>query len=314
MAGGAVYSNDDKSIIIGVPQTEATNFKPLAQVPSVAGGAPKAGKRIVVTEPEYAGTDVCHSLYLPINFEERKKHPLIVEYAGNYHPASGSTGRVEDAHLGFSLTLGRDFIWLVLPFVSNDGRHNEVTWWGDEVATVAYAKKCIPRVIEQFNGDPNAVILCGFSRGSIAVSYIGLHDDEIARLWSGFVTSDHFDGVLEWKGTSWGYPLAHYREEAVARLRRVHGRPFCVNQNGSVDVIRSFLESGGLLANEKYTLQAVPMKQFFPTVPNPYFKAYHTDLWPLFDTPCGRNARQWLSRWLAPRGNEKTGPSNATFP
>ena len=53
-----------------------------------------------------------------------------------------------------------------------------------------------------------AVILCGFSRGAIGVNYIGLHDDQIAALWAGFITHDHYDGVLEWKGQAWGSPYA----------------------------------------------------------------------------------------------------------
>ena len=95
----------------------------------------------------------------------------------------------------------------MLPFVSPDGLRNQRTWWGDVRATVAYAKRAVARTCEQFGGDPNRVVLCGFSRGAIAVNYIGLHDEEIAGLWRGFFTHDHYDGVREWKGTRWGSPL-----------------------------------------------------------------------------------------------------------
>jgi len=269
------------------------DLKPLAQIPAEETGAPAPGKRVSVTEPEYAGTDVHHSLYLPANFTDQAKHPLIVEFTGNFYPTVGSTGRIEDAHLGYALTLGRDFIWVVLPFIAKDHKQNEVRWWGDEDATVAYVKTCIPRIIEKYQVDPNRVILCGFSRGAIAASYIGLHDDDISKLWSAFFTASHFDGVREWPGTQWGNPLENYRATATARLQRVKGRPWWVSEDGTVDDIAAFLREAGL-SGDNYLFNPVPMKQFFPKIPNAYFIDAHTDLWPLFDNPSSRRARDWV--------------------
>jgi hypothetical protein len=274
---------------------ESNDLKPLAQIPVDENGPPAPGKRVSVTEAEYAGTDVHHSLYLPQNFADRPKHPIIVEFTGNFYPTAGSTGRVEDAHLGYALTLGLDFIWVVLPFVSKDHRQNEVRWWGDEDATVAYAKTCIPHIIEKYQGDPDKIILCGFSRGAIATSYIGLHDDDISRLWSAFFTTSHFDGVRAWPGTPWGNSLGQYRATAITRLQRVHGRPWWVSQDSSVDDIAAFLKEGGLLG-DNYILDPEPMKQLFPQIPNPYFIDAHTDLWPLFDNPHSRRARDWVTK------------------
>jgi hypothetical protein len=271
----------------------SNDLTPLAQIPVLENGAPAPGKRVSVTEPEYAGTDVHHSLYLPQNFASRTSHPLIVEFTGNLYPLAGSTGRVEDAHLGYALTLGRDFIWVVLPYVARDHRHNEITWWGDEDATVAYAKTCIPRIMKQYQVDPNKVILCGFSRGAIAASYIGLHHDTISKLWSAFFTCDHFDGVRPWQGTTWGLPYDQYRAMAITRLQRVQGRPWWISQDASVADIASFLQEAGLMS-ANFILDPVPMKQLFPTIPNPYFIHAHTDMWPLFDNPNSRMAREWI--------------------
>jgi len=248
-----------------------------------------------VTEPEYAGTDVHHSLYLPSNFGDRVQHPLIVEFTGNLYPAVGSTGRVEDAHLGYALTLGRDFVWVVLPFVAKDHKQNEARWWGDEDATVTYAKVCIPRIIEKYQIDPNRVILCGFSRGAIAASYIGLHDDEIAKLWSAFFTTSHFDGVREWQGTTWGTPLEKYRATAITRLQRVKGRPWWVGEDDTVDDIAAFLKDSDL-AGDNFLFRPMPMKQYFPQIPNPWFVNAHTDLWPMFDNPMSQQARDWVRK------------------
>ena len=273
---------------------ESSDVKPLVQIPVEEKGAPAPGRRVSVTEPEYAGTGVHHSLYLPQNFSARPRHPLIIEFTGNCSPAVGSTGRVEDAHLGYALTLGRDFIWVVLPFVSKDHRQNVVNWWGDEDATVAYAKTCIPRIIGQYQGDPNKVILCGFSRGAIAASYIGLRDDDISKLWSAFFTTSHFDGVRPWVAP-WGVPLEKYRATAITRLQRVKGRPWRISEDNSVDDIAAFLKEAGLWG-DNYILDPVPMKRLFPKIPNAYFIDAHTDLWPLFDHPSGRRAREWVSK------------------
>ena len=63
---------------------------------------------------------------------------------------------------------------------------NENLWFGDINATVSYAKTNIPRICREYGGDCSKVLLCGFSRGAVAVSFIGLYDDEIAKLWTGF--------------------------------------------------------------------------------------------------------------------------------
>ena len=158
---------------------------------------------------------------------------------------------------------------------------------------MAYAKTCIPRIMEKYQGDPDKVILCGFSRGAIAASYIGLHDDVISKLWSAFFTTSHFDGVREWWGTPWGTPLDKYRATAITRLQRVKGRPWWVSEDSSVDDIATFLKEAGLFG-DNYILDPVPMKQLFPKIPNAYFIDAHTDRWPLFDNPSSRRAREWV--------------------
>ena len=136
-------------------------------LPPLTEQGPQPGKRASVTVPEYAGTKVHHLITLPDDWSpdwkaRGKSWPVIAEYTGNYFPTSGSTGEVEGAGLGYGVSRGKA-IWVVLPYVAKNHQKNEITWWGDIAATVAYAKTNIPRICAQFGGDPKRVVLCGFS-------------------------------------------------------------------------------------------------------------------------------------------------------
>jgi hypothetical protein len=250
------------------PKVPAVQAETLG-LPTMTAEAPAAGRRVRQTPPEYAGTDVHHSLYLPPDWRpdgkaSGKRWPVIVEYTGNHAPGLGSTGEVAGAALGFGLCGGQGYIWVVMPYIARDHRHNQPTWWGDEESTVQYCKTNLPRICEAYGGDRRAVVLCGFSRGAIGVNYIGLHDDQIAALWAGFVTHDHYDGVLEWKGQSWGSPLATYQAEARKRLKRLQGRPVLVCQNGAdgTQATRRFI--GAQLDEARFTFLDVPVLSHDP--------------------------------------------------
>jgi hypothetical protein len=134
-------------------------------------------------------------------------------------------------------------------------------------------------------------VLCGFSRGAIGVAFLGLHDDEVAGLWCGLWAHDHFDGMLEWKGHAWGSPLARYREEASARLRRLQGRPLLVSQAGAQT--RRFIDA---LAPSGVTYLTLDMAAHFGTFPNELAKHPHNDRWPLRDGDATSVARTWFER------------------
>lgn len=53
------------------------------QVPQMLEEEPAPGKRVKVIAPEYKGSDVYHSLYLPENHTKGRLYPVIVEYTGN---------------------------------------------------------------------------------------------------------------------------------------------------------------------------------------------------------------------------------------
>lgn len=260
--------------------------------PNMTDGAPGPGRRVRQTTPEYAGTDVHHALYLPVDWEPGGTYPVVVEYTGNHFPACGSTGKVEGANLGYGLTGGRGFIWVAMPYVEEGRRANAVTWWGDKQATVDYCKVNLPRLCEQFGGDPDNVFICGFSRGAIAASYIGLADDDIAALWKGFFTHDHFDGEREW-----AYPESD-RAAALMRLARLMGRPVLICDGGASDARNGYLEHHLNLA--RFTFLNVPVTRIF-NIPDGKVIHPHTDLWMCKDSSQRRQVRAWLRKVLKNR-------------
>ena len=263
-------------------------------LPVLLDGPPTIGKRVKLTAPEYVGTEVFHTLFLPQDWTpDGPALPIIFEYTGNYFPTSGSTGKVEDAGLGFGLSGGK-YIWVSLPYINEQGTANEIRWWGDENATIQYAKQNVPRIIKRFNADSNAVFLCGFSRGAIGVNYIGLADDEIAGLWTAFITHDHFDGARAWN-TPWGSPLEQYRTEARKRLERVGDRRYWVSQNGKNDSSERFIRSA-LDDTSLFTFEYINVGEILGPFPNDVSKAPHTDRWPLVPSEARSRVRQWLNQ------------------
>lgn len=266
----------------------------ILSLPELSLGDPGPGKLIKVTPQEYVGTQVYHTVYLPEGWNlDAESLPIIFEYTGNYFPQSGSTGEVKDAGLGFGLSGGK-YIWVSLPYIHENHRENQVTWWGDEIATVEYAKVNVPRIIERYNADPNAVFLCGFSRGAIGVNYLGLHDDEVAKLWTGFITHDHFDGIREWRNTDWGSPLAKYQAEATVRLKRIAGRPYLVCQNGGKYGTKLFVHER-LDSTHNFTYIDLETADIFGSFPNEFAKHPHTDRWAFVPSEYRIQAWQWMN-------------------
>lgn len=275
------------------------HFKAELVVPEAKRLSPAAGRRVIVTPPEYRGTEVFHTLYLPADWTaDGERLPIIFEYTGNQFEASGSTGEPEDAALGYGLSAGR-YIWVSLPYINAERNDNAVRWWGDEDATIAYAKRYVPQIITEYHADPDAVFLCGFSRGAIAVNYLGLHDDEIAGLWTAFISHDHFDGVRQWPGTTWGSPLADYRQQASERLRRVAGRPYWVSQNGSTEatqqLIRSVLGAEAVGHTGNFQCSPVNTREILGAFPNRTAKSSHTDRWLLKSSSERTRLWQWMN-------------------
>jgi hypothetical protein len=264
---------------------DLSSVQPDLTVPPMTAGAPAPGRRVKQVNPEFRWKHVYYSLYLPTNWKKGKLYPVIVEYAGNgpgRDDANGdfSSGKLEDSNLGYGISGGKGFIWICMPFVNSKTGRNQTWWWGDPKATVKYCESAVRRVCKQYGGDSSRVILAGFSRGAIACNFIGLHDGTIADIWLAFIAYSHYDGVRQWdyEGSD--------RQSALERLRRLKGRASFICQERSVDNIRQYIESTGIVA--PFTFVTIPFRN-------------HNDAWALRRTPARKALRSWVKKVLKTR-------------
>lgn len=199
-------------------------LKDLEKMP-ISEGEATPGKRVRQYNQIYSNSNIFHLLYLPTDWKKGKKYPVIVEYPGN--------GREIEGHLGYGISAGKGVIWASMPFVDKKNMKNAKKWWGDVNSTIEYCKTTVARICEDYGGDASKVFLVGHSRGSMAVNYIGLHNDEIASLWKGFVCNSHYDAAVP----NWA---TLKRKDARDRLMRLKGRPqFISHEKTKEDAVSS---------------------------------------------------------------------------
>lgn len=248
-------------------------------VPAVTHGPPAPGKRVPLTTAGWECSAVYHLLSLPADWQPRKKHPVFIEYAGNpYDHGSGNAGdgSVESCVMGYGISAGKGIIWASLPFIeeSNGLLQSAPRWWGDVEQTRDYCVETVRDICARFGGDPQRVFIGGFSRGAIACNLIGLHDDEIASLWRGFVCHSHYDGSRRW-------PRDGGREAVLGRLRRLGSRPQFISHELEPWETRRWLGVTGITGD--WTFVALP----FPE---------HTAAWVLRDLPERKLLREWMAK------------------
>jgi hypothetical protein len=261
-------------------------------------GKPGAGKRVKVVPKGYAGTNIYHSLYLPEEHTTGKKYPIIVEYPGNYAPGLGSTGQIKDASLGYATARALGAIWVVMPYLSEDGMTSEITWWGSETHTIDYCARQLKEICLKYGGDPSLVFITGFSRGAIAVNRLGLNDDRAADIWLGFHSHDHFDGQLRW-ATHWDNngDYKAYKADAVERAKRYKGRAALVGGE-KMDSVAEYLSLNRINKLGKIKILSVPIKQIIPKQelfvnPKNGKLITHTDKWMNYNSPEADTVLNW---------------------
>lgn len=210
------------------PPLDWRDVEPDAWLPPLSSGSPAPGARLKLTASAFDSQQIWHSLYLPTDWDSKRKYPILVEWTGNggYLDDRGDrcTGRPEDAKLGYGLVGSHGWLVLSLPYLNDKATGVVRTWWGDAPEhrpdwTLRYARNAIRETCEKFGGDESRVVLAGFSRGSLACNALGLNDDDTAKLWRGMVCFSHYDGVQ-----SWPYAGAD-KEPAKTRLARLGNRP-----------------------------------------------------------------------------------------
>ncbi|MEI6234826.1 MAG: carboxypeptidase regulatory-like domain-containing protein [Planctomycetota bacterium] len=251
--------------------------------PPFTDDTPAAGKFVKQTADEYRDTNVYHGLYLPRNWQPGKTYPVIVEYAPNKYPQGNVSGKVDDCRMGYWLSAGQDFIWVVMPYVNTEKKENQIQWWGSETATVTYCVTNLKRICEQFGGDPNAIFITGFSRGAIACGYIGLRDDSIADIWLGFIPHSHIDGGR--------FTVPGSRE----RLARIKGRPTFITYGSDDNGKPESLKGVTFLTDLK-----------FPVTQRELKGVGHADTWLEADSPTRRDMRDWITSVLKNRPGTNT--------
>jgi len=263
-------------------EVDIENVLPDLITPQASNASPAPGKRVRQFNEDYEGSDVYHLLYLPTDWVKGKKYPVIVEYAGNKWKTS--PGTVEGSNLGYGISGGKGVIWVCMPFVDKENQMNATNWWGDVEATVDYCMKTVDRICNEYGGDVSNVFIAGFSRGAIACNYIGLHNDEIASLWRGFICYSHYDGVREWEYAG------SDPESAAKRLKRLGNKSQFICQEKSVAATKAYLKKA--YPAGRFTFKRLPFHN-------------HTDTWVLRDIPERMELREWFSSNLARAKKDK---------
>jgi hypothetical protein len=248
-------------------------------VPAVTEESPSPGRRVRQTTPGWEKTKVHHLLYLPNDWQPGKSYPVIIEYPGNgpYADARGDTcdGSVESCILGYGISGGLGIIWAALPLIEEKAgaTQNAPKWWGDVEQSKRYCRETVHDLCARLGGDAQCVFIAGFSRGSIACNFIGLHDDQIAKLWRGFICHSHYDGSRRWPGDGGDSAV-------LERLKRLGNRPQWISHELTTATTEKWLQRSGVQGVWTFT----PMP--FPN---------HSAAWILRDLPERRKLRDWLA-------------------
>lgn len=256
-------------------------------VPDMAEGEPAPGRRVRYQLRRDLGNGIYSALYLPPEWEPGKRYPVIVEYPGNIFfnaKACWSTGRPEQCQMGYGITAGTGAIWISLPFVDREKGTIAEAGFGSREGddTAAYAIEMLEEICASWGGDRENLILSGFSRGAIACGYIGLRNDEIARLWKGIVACQHYDGS-NWRQSR--------MEDAIRRAPRFRGQAIFQ------------VDNSGMTANyEQLTGHTNAAVEW--TWVSSGLGAHATAMF-LDDRPSTRQLRQWFRELVGTAGAER---------
>jgi predicted peptidase len=91
-----------------------------------------------------------------------------------------------------------NYIWVNLPILNATGNKMIDSYYPENPSsTVACWLAILEDLNKKFPIDNNKIILAGFSRGAVAISYIGNWNGTISGKWAGYFAYAHFDGCCQ---------------------------------------------------------------------------------------------------------------------
>lgn len=133
-----------------------------------------------------------------------------------------------------------------------------------------------------------------------------MHNDNIADIWLGLFSHDHYDGVKAWKNTSWGGSSKTYQKEALTRFKRIKNRRILISQNSSDGehiITEKYLNSNHLNSFANITTNFFSVDSLITKRPQLNLKHPHTDAWmQVYSTP-----RKKVLKWFKQTLKRKTG-------
>lgn len=139
-------------------------------------------------------------------------------------------------------------------------------------------------MFSSFGGDPDRVLITGWSRGAIATNAIGLHDDDTSKLFRAFIPYSHLDGDCGWVDGSNATALAQ-------RWTRLGGRPTLYLGECAVAT------QAGPEWLTKIGFNGTPAVSGMEFMTTGF--ANHNDAWVLRNSTARTYMRNWLKRVLA---------------
>jgi fermentation-respiration switch protein FrsA (DUF1100 family) len=153
---------------------------------------------------------------------------------------------------------------------------------------MAYLHAALQQTFSLYGGDPDRVVITGWSRGAIATGALGLHDDATSSLFKAFIPYSHLDGDCGW--VDQGDTVANSDQALHDRWERLDGRPMLYLGECAVATEDgpAWLTKLGLNGSH-----ATSGMEFMTTG-----WANHNDAWVLRNSTARTYMRQWLKRVL----------------
>ena len=233
-------------------------------VPEIEEGIPEAGKRVKIYLSEYP--EAYYVLFLPYNFTDTAKLPIIFESPGNAYQ------EISNGCLGYGISFGMDYICVSVPFIDTTGHILRSGWGKDPSSTVDFWLAVLNDLNARFRIDNDKIVLSGFSRGAVSTSYIGNYNDEISSKWAAYFAHSHFDGCCQ--------TLLGNTDERISRIQK---KKVLISVGGDDTAKKCSRGSYERLLKEGYDVTYIEVPDL-----------NHSPFWILENSESAQKARNWL--------------------